>query len=80
MFMQSIILSEGSATCIIVYLAYVMGQSCKSREVKKQHDKQFYKNSVNFLISSLLLLDFLIISYDFGTATFQHVRIRDEHS
>ena len=72
-FMQLIIVSEGSATCIIAYLAYVMRQSCKSREVKKQHNKQFYKNSVNFLIGSLLLLDFLIISYDFGTATFQHV-------
>ena len=56
-----------------------MRQSCKSREVKKQHNKQFYKNFVNFLIGSLLLLDFLIISYDFGTATFQHVILPNGH-
>ena len=79
MFMQSIIVSEGSATCIIAYLVYDMRQSCKSREVKKQHNKQFYKDSVNFLIGSLLLLDFLIISYDFGTATIQHVILPNGH-
>ena len=40
-FMQSSMVTEGSATCITAYFAYVMRQSCKCIEVKKAHNKQF---------------------------------------
>ena len=79
MLMQSLIVAEGSATCITAYFAYVMRQSCKSIEVKKVHNKQFYKNSMKYIFSSLLLFDILIFSYDFGTATFQHVILPNGH-
>ena len=78
-FMQSSMISEGSATCIIAYLAYVMRQSCKSIEVKKVQNKQFYENSMKYIFGSLLLCDILIFSYDFGTATFQHVVLPNGH-
>ena len=78
-FMQSSMISEGSATCIIAYLAYVMRQSCKSIEVKKVRNKQFYENSMKYIFGSLLLFDILIFSYDFGTATFQHVVLPNGH-
>ena len=79
MLMQSLMVAEGSVTCITVYFAYVMRQSCKSIEVKKVHNKQFYKNSIRYIFGSLLLLDILIFSYDFGTATFQHVILPNGH-
>ena len=78
-FMQSSMVTEGSATCITAYFAYVMCQSCKSIEVKKVYNKQFYKNSMKYIFGSLLLLDILIFSYDFGTATFQHVILPNGH-
>ena len=79
-FMQSVMVSEGSATtCITAYFAYVMRQSCKHIEVKKVHNKQFYKNSVRYIFGSLLLFDILIFSYDFGTATFQHIVLPNGH-
>ena len=78
-FMQLLMLSEGSATCITAYLAYVMHQSCRSREIKYFHKKQFYKSSVNYIFGSLLLLDILIFSYDFGTGTFQKVILANGH-
>ena len=78
--MQSIMVGEGSATtCITAYFAYVMRQSCKCIEVKKVHNKQFYKNSMKYIFGSLLLLDILIFTYDFGTATFQHVVLPNGH-
>ena len=78
-FMQSLMVSEGSATCITAYFAYVMHQSCKCIEVTKAHNKQFYKTSIKYIFGSLLLFDILIFSYDFGTATFQHVTLPNGH-
>ena len=80
LFMQSIMITEGSATtCITAYFTYVMRQSCKCIEIKKVQNKQFYKNSIKYIFGSLLLLDILIFSYDFGTATFQHVILPNGH-
>ena len=78
-FMQSSMVSEGSATCITAYFAYVMRQCCKCREVTKAHNKQFYKSSMKYIFGSLLLFDILIFSYDFGTATFQQVILPNGH-
>ena len=78
-FMQSSMVSEGSATCITAYFAYVMSQCCKFIEVTKAHNKQFYKNSIKYIFGSLLLFDILIFSYDFGTATFQHIVLPNGH-
>ena len=78
-FMQSSMVHEGSATCITAYFAYVMRQSCKCIEVTKVHNKQFYKDSMKYIFGSLFLLDILIFSYDFGTATFQHVVLPNGH-
>ena len=77
--MQLVMISEASATCITAYLAYVMRKSYKSREVKNVHNKQFYKNSLNYIFSSLLLLNILIFSYDFGTGAFQNVILTNGH-
>ena len=78
-FMQSLIVTEGTATCITAYFAYVMRQSYKCIEVTKVHNKQFYENCVRYIFGSLLLFDILIFSYDFGTATFQHVILPNGH-
>ena len=78
-FMQLLMVSEGSVTCITAYFACVMHQSCKCIEVKKVHNKQFYKNSMKYIFGSLLLFDILIFSYDFGTATFQHAILPNGH-
>ena len=78
-FMQLLMMSEASATCITAYLTYVMRQSCRSREVKNIHNKQFYKNSINYIFGSLLLFDILILSYDFGTGAFQNVLLPNGH-
>ena len=77
--MQSTMVTEGSATCITAYFAYVMHQSCKCIEVKKEHNKKFYKNSMKYIFGSLLLFDILIFGYDFGTATFQHAVLPNGH-
>ena len=79
LFMQLLMMSEASATCITAYLAYVMRQSCRSREVKNIHNKQFYKNCINYIFGSLLLFDILILSYDFGTGAFQNVLLPNGH-
>ena len=78
-FMQLLIVGEGSATCITGYLAYIMHQSCKYKEVTTKQNKILYKNYAKYIFGSLLLCDILIISYDFGTATFQHVILPNGH-
>ena len=72
-FMQLLMVSEGSATCITAYLAYIMRQSYKYREVTTKQNKKLYINYTKYICGSLLLCDILIISYDFGTATFQNI-------
>ena len=64
-FMQLLMVSEGSTTCITAYLAYIMRQSYKYREVTTKQNKKLYINYTKF--SSLFLCDILIISYDFRT-------------
>ena len=39
--LQSLIISEGSATCLLAYLAYIMHQSYKCREVTKESINNF---------------------------------------
>ena len=56
-----------------------MHQSYKRRQIKQEHNKQFYKNSLRYSFGSLLLCDIIIFSYDFGTATFQHVILPNGH-
>ena len=45
LYIQSVVVGETFATCILAYLAYLMRESSKIREVKKENKKQFYKHS-----------------------------------
>ena len=77
--MESIMVWEGSATCIIAYLAYIMRHSYKCREVTKELNKKFYKHSIVYVLGSLLLFTIFIVSYDFGTGAFKLVILPNGH-
>ena len=70
---------ETFATCILAYLAYLMRESSKIREVKKEKKRQFYKHSTRYVLGLLLLFDIFIVSYDFGTGTYKHTLLLDGH-
>ena len=78
-FMQSHMINEGSATCMIAYLAYVVHHSYKCREITKKLNKRLYKYSMMYILGLLFLLDVLILSYDFGTGTFKNVILPNGH-
>ena len=77
--MESIMSWEGSATCIIAYLAYIMRHSYKCREVTKELNKKLYKYSIVYVLGSLLLFTIFIVSYDFGTGAFKLVILPNGH-
>ena len=76
-YVQSIMVNEGSATCMITYLAYIVHHSYKCREITKELNKKFYKFSMAYIFGSLLLIDIFILSYDIGTAMFQNVILQN---
>ena len=78
-FMQSIMVSEGFATCIIAYLAYIMRHSYKGRKLTRELDKKLYKYSIVYVLGLLLLFNIFIMSYDFGTDAYKHVILPDGH-
>ena len=78
-YVQSIMVNEGSATCMITYLAYIVHHSYKCREITKDLNKTFYKVSMAYIFGSLLLIDIFILSYDVGTAMFQNVILPNGH-
>ena len=78
-YVQSIMVNEGSATCMITYLAYIVHHSYKCREITKDLNKTFYKVSMAYIFGSLLLIDIFILSYDVGTAMFQNVILQNGH-
>ena len=79
LFMQSEMVCEGFATCIIAYLAYVMHRGYKSRSLTKELDKKLHKYSIRYVLGSLLLFNIFIVSYDFGTGKFEHVILPNGH-
>ena len=78
-FMQSHMLNEGSATCMIAYLAYIAHHSYKCREMTKQLNKRLYKYSMVYILGLLLLFNIFILSYDIGTGAFKHVILPNGH-
>ena len=76
---QSAVVTEGFATCIIAYLAYVMCQSCRSISVTKQLNKQFYKYSIRYVLGLLFLFNVFIVSYDFGTGAYKYTLLPNGH-
>ena len=79
LYMQSVVIGETFATCAIAYLAYLMRKCCKSREVKKENEKQFYKHSTKYVLGLLLLFNIFIVSYDFGTGTYKYTLLPNGH-
>ena len=77
--MQSTMVREGSATCIVAYLAYIMHQSSKCRQVTREMNRNFFKHSVVYILGLLLLVNIFIVSYDFGTGAFKHVILPNGH-
>jgi len=78
-FTQSIIVSDGFATCIIAYLAYIMYCTYKRKLVTESINKKILKYSMIYTFGSLILLDIFMISYDFGTGTFKHIILPNGH-
>jgi len=70
---QSAIVSDGFATCIIAYLAYIMHCTYKQKSLTESINKKFLKYSMIYTFGSLILLDIFLITYDFGTGTFKHI-------
>ena len=79
LFFQSAVVTEGFATCILAYLAYVMRQSYRSISVTKQLNKQFYKCSIRYVLGLLILLNVFIVSYDFGTGAYKYTLLPNGH-
>ena len=79
MFMQSVVVSEAFSTCLLAYLAYVMHHSYKSRQLTKCLNKVLYKYSMMHTLGKLLLFDIFILSYDFGTGTYQYAFLPNGH-
>ena len=79
LYMQTVLLEEGFATCILAYLAYIMHLSYRSRQLTKALNKMFLKNSLKCVLGSLLLFNFFIVSYDFGTGTYKHALLPNGH-
>ena len=77
--MQSQIMFEGFATCIIAYLAYIMRHSYKGRQLTEELDKKLYKYSIVYVLSLLFLFNIFILSYDFGTGAYKHVILSNGH-
>ena len=75
-YMQSIMVIEGSATCMIAYLAYIVHHSYKCREITKQLNK---KISMAYILGSLLLFDIFILSFDIGTIMYRQVILPNDH-
>ena len=79
LYMQSILLEEGFATCILAYLAYIMHLSYRSRQLTEAHNKNFYRNSIKYVLGSLLLFNIFIVSYDFGTGAYKYTLLPNGH-
>ena len=77
--MQSQMVAEGFATCIIAYLAYIMHHSYKGRELTEKLNKKLYKYSMVYVLGLLFLFNIFIVSYDFGTGAYKHVILPDGH-
>ena len=56
-----------------------MHSSFKSIEIKKEDKKRFLKNSMVYDFALPLLFTILMISYDVGTDTYQHVILLNGH-
>ena len=72
-------ISEESTTYIIAFLAYTMHSSFKSIEIKKEDRKRFLKISMVYSFGLPLLFTILMISYNAGTGTYQHVILPNGH-
>jgi len=79
LYMQSVVVGETFATCILAYLAYLMHESYRCREVKKQNKQRFYKHSAKYVLGLLLLFNIIIASYDFGTGTYKYMLLPNGH-
>ena len=79
MFMQAGVVNEAFATCMLAYLAYVMRHSYKSRQLTKQLNKKLYKYSIIYALGQLLVFDIFVLSYDFGTGTYEHALLPNGH-
>ena len=79
MFMQIAVVNEAFGTCMLAYLAYIMRHSYKSRQLTKQLNKTLYKYSIIFVLGQLLVFNIFVLSYDFGTGTYEHALLPNGH-
>ena len=74
LFMQLAVVNDTFGTSSLAYLALFMHCSYKSIEMSKQINKRLYEHGVAFTLSISLLFGFFVVTYDFGTGTYRHVR------
>ena len=75
----TVVVGETFATCILAYLTYLMHESYRCREVKKQNKERFYKHSAKYVLGLLLLFNIFIVSYDFRTGTYKYTLLLNGH-
>ena len=79
LFLQFEMMTEEFSMCISAHLAYIMHSSYKCMQLTNETKKKLYKYSIMYVFGLLLLFDIVIITYDFGTNTFQHAISTDGH-
>ena len=79
LYMQLVVVGETFATCAIAYLAYLMRESYRCREVKKENKKQFYKHAIAYIVGILLWFNIFVVSFDFGTGMFKNILLPNGH-
>ena len=79
LFMLLTVVSEVCATSFVAYLAYIMRLSCQVRQRTKEIDRRFFKYSVFHILGLSLLFGIFVVSYDFGTGTYEHTLLPNGH-
>ena len=78
-FMQGDMSSEGLATCILAYLAYITYLGYNLRRLDSDDSKWFYRHCRLYTIGILALFDFFILSYDLATGNGKHTILPNGH-
>ena len=78
-YMLGLVAHEAFATSILAFLAYVMYSSVNLREVTEKITQRLYKKYLACVFSSLGVIGFLIVCYDFGTGNHKHLLLPDGH-
>jgi len=79
LFMQGDMAIEVFATCILAYLAYIVYLSNKLQQNSPSRNKQFFRYSVAYCISSLVLFGSFILAHDLETGNGRYTILPSGH-